>query len=63
MPRTVVPAASRFGGAPSPEVRERIFAEAIEQAAELVEQLLADGMPPEDFPGHIRALSPFAERD
>lgn len=47
----------------SQDEKARIFAEAIEQAGELVETMLRDGLPPEDFAGHIRRLSPYAERD
>jgi hypothetical protein len=59
----IIQAASRFGGTMNQDEKDRIFAEAIEQAAELVEAMLKDGMPPEDFPDHIRGMSPYAERD
>lgn len=59
----IIQAASRFGGQMNQEEKDRVFAEAIEQAAELVEAMLRDGIPPEDFPDHIRGMSPYAERD
>lgn len=63
MTGNVIQAACRQGGTVSQDEKARIFAEAIEQAAELVDTMLKDGLPPEDFAGHIRGLSPYAERD
>lgn len=63
MTGNVIQAACRHGGTMSQDEKDRIFAEAIEQAAELVDTMLKDGLPPEDFAGHIRGLSPYAERD
>lgn len=43
--------------------RERIIAQTIEEAADLVELILQRDLPPEDFPDHIRGMSLYAERD
>ena len=59
----IIQAASCVAGTMNQDDKDRIFAEAIKQAAELVETMLKDGLPPEDFPGHIWGLSPYAERD
>lgn len=63
MTGNVIQAACRHGGTMSQDEKDRIFAEAIEQAAELVETMLKDGLRPEDYPGQIRGLSPYAEQD
>lgn len=58
-----IQAVPRFGGATSRDDKGRIFAETIDQPAGLIESMLRDALSPEDFSGHIRGLSPYAERD
>lgn len=43
--------------------KERIIAQTIEEFAELIEDMLERELPPEDFPDHIRGMSPHVERD
>jgi len=59
----IVQGALRFGGGTSQDERDRLVADAIDRGAELVEAVLRDDMPREDFSGHVRRMSPSAGRD